>query len=104
MAIFSGAVTLNSLAAIAICTLGQDGGLVYTTAPAGEVVVGGAGVTATPLTGIPLPASQYVAVPGAAARALPLIGAGMDTSVLYGIATTGTPVVAWLTAATGSGT
>ncbi len=104
MAIFSGAVTLNSLAAVPVCTLGQDGGMVYTTAPAGQVVIGGAGVTTTPLTGIPLPSAQYVAVPGAAARALPLIGAGMDTSVLYAIATTGTPTIAWLTAATGSGT
>lgn len=104
MAIFSGTVVLNSLTPVPVCTLGQDGGLVYTTAAAGIVVIGGANVTASPLTGIPLPSSQYVAVPGAAARALPLIGAGMDTSILYAIATTGTPVVAWLTAATGSGT
>jgi hypothetical protein len=46
----------------------------------------------------------YVSVPGAAARAIPFIGAGMDTAVLYGISAAGGQVVSWITAATGSGT
>ena len=102
MSVVSGAVTLNSTAAVQVCVLGQNGGLVYTTASAGTVVIGGPGVTAA--TGVPLPASQYVAVPGAAARAWPIIGAGIDTATLYAIATTGSPVIAYLTTVTGSGT
>jgi hypothetical protein len=46
----------------------------------------------------------YLPVPGAAARAIPFIGAGMDTAILYGISAAGGQAVSWITAATGSGT
>jgi hypothetical protein len=102
MAVASGTVTLNSSTATMVCTMGQNGALVY-TATAG-VFIGGANVTVSGATaGVPLPSAQYVQVPGSAARDLPLIGAGQDTAALYAIATTGTPSVSYVTAASGGG-
>jgi hypothetical protein len=100
MAVASGTVTLNTAAPTMVCMMGQNGALVY-TATAG-VFIGGPGVTVSGATaGVPLPASQYVQVPGSAARDLPLIGAGQDTATLYAIATTGTPSVSYVTSASG---
>jgi hypothetical protein len=95
MAISSGVVALNSSTATKVCTMGESGALVYTTAAAGTVVIGGPGVTAT--TGVPLPASTYVQVPGARGRGVPVIPAvADDTADLYAISTTGTPSIAFL--------
>jgi hypothetical protein len=104
MAVVSGTVALNASTPTPICTMGQNGALVYTAAAAGVVVIGGVNVTATGATaGVPLPSAQCVQVPGSAARDLPLIGAGQDTATLYGIATTGTPSISYITAASGGG-
>lgn len=103
MSVISGQVTLNSSTPTLVCVMGQNGALVFTTATVNTVVIGGPGVTSS--TGVPLPSSQYVAVPGAASRMLPFIGAGVDTAALYAIATTGSgQVLSYLTTNTGSGT
>jgi hypothetical protein len=102
VSVFSGTTTVGP-SPTPICTIGQDGALVFTSSSG--VFIGGPNVAVSgPNAGIPLPSSQYVTVPGAAARALPLIGAGMDTAILYGIVASSTAPVSWLTAATGSGT
>lgn len=92
------AVTVNGI------TVGAAAGT-YAVPAYGAISVTWSGASPTwTWTGAYSSAPVYVPVPGAAARAIPFIGAGMDTAVLYGISVAGGQTVSWITAATGSGT
>jgi hypothetical protein len=92
------AVTVNGI------TVGASAGT-YAVPAYGAIAVTWSGASPTwTWTGTSSSSLIYVPVPGAAARAIPFIGAGMDTAVLYGISVAGGQVVSWITAATGSGT
>lgn len=97
MAVANGAVTLNSSTPTKVCTMGEQGALVWTSAAANTVFIGGPAVTTS--TGVGLPQSSYVPVPGARPRGSMTIPSGADdTADLYAIATTGTPSISFVTA------
>jgi hypothetical protein len=87
VAVSSGTVTIGT-EPVPICVLGPVGAVLYTQADG--VVIGGPGVTVSgPAGGVPLPSGQLVSLPGAPPRDMPVLGAGLNVPVLYGVSADG---------------